>query len=133
MRDVTLQQALELARANAVGTEAEQVPVAAAAGRRLAADVTARADLPGEDASAMDGYAIRAADAPGELAVAGESAAGAPLSRALAPGSAARVSTGARLPPGADAVVRREDAAEREPACACRRPRRATTSAGAAR
>jgi molybdopterin molybdotransferase len=113
VRDATLQQALELARANAVGTEAEEVPVAAAAGRRLAADVTARADLPGEDASAMDGYAIRAADAPGELAVAGESAAGAPLSRGLAPGSAARISTGARLPPGADAVVRREDAVER--------------------
>lgn len=112
MRDVTLEHALELARAHAVGTEAEDVPVARAAGRRLAAAVAARADLPGEDASAMDGYAVRAADAPGELPLAGESAAGAPLARALPAGAAARISTGARLPEGADAVVRREDARE---------------------
>ena len=112
MRDVTLEHALDLARENAVRTEPEDVPVGSAAGRRLAAAVRARADLPSEDASAMDGYAVRAADAPGDLAVAGESAAGAPLAAALGPGEAARVSTGARLPSGADAVVRREDAVE---------------------
>ncbi|MEZ0285631.1 MAG: molybdopterin molybdenumtransferase MoeA, partial [Thermoleophilia bacterium] len=76
MRDVTLEHALDLARENAVRTEPEDVPVGSAAGRRLAAAVGARADLPSEDASAMDGYAVRAGDAPGDLAVAGESAAG---------------------------------------------------------
>ena len=114
VRDVTLERALELAREHAVRTEPEEVPVAAAAGRRLAAPVVARADLPGEDASAMDGYALRAADAPGVLPLEGESAAGAPLAAALAPGRAARISTGARLPEGADAVVRLEDASERD-------------------
>jgi molybdopterin molybdotransferase len=114
VRDATLQRAIELAREHAVRTEPEEVPVAAAAGRRLAAAVAARADLPSEDASAMDGYAVRAGDAPGLLAVAGESAAGAPLDGAIGPGEAARISTGARLPDGADAVVRREDAAEED-------------------
>src|SRR5262245_6656922 len=114
VRDVTLQRALDLAREHAVLTEPEEVPVGEAAGRRLAAAVTARADLPSEDASAMDGYAVRAADAPGLLAVAGESAAGAPLAAGLGRREAARISTGARLPDGADAVVRREDADERD-------------------
>jgi molybdopterin molybdotransferase len=112
VRDVSLQRAIDLAREHAVRTEPEEVPVGAAAGRQLAAAVTARGDLPSEDASAMDGYAVRASDAPGVLSVAGESAAGAPLPASIGPGEAARISTGARLPQGADAVVRREDAAE---------------------
>jgi molybdopterin molybdotransferase len=112
VRDVTLQRAIDLAREHAVRTEPEDVPVGAAAGRRLAAAVTARADVPSEDASAMDGYAVRASDTPGALAVVGESAAGAPLTGALGSGEAARISTGARLPAGAHAVVRREDAVE---------------------
>ena len=121
MRDVTLQHALDLARRHAVRTEAEDVPVASAAGRRLAAAVTARADVPPGDVSAMDGYAVRAADAPGALRVCGESAAGAPLAAVLGPGEAARISTGAALPDGADAVVpveltREEDGGVRVPA-----------------
>jgi molybdopterin biosynthesis enzyme len=79
VRDVSLQRASDLAREHAARTEPEDVPVGSAAGRRLAAAVTARADLPSEDASAMDGCAVRAADTPGALALAGESAAGAPL------------------------------------------------------
>ena len=109
---MTLQHALDLARAATVRTEAEDVPVASAAGRRLEAAVTARADLPSEDGSAMDGYAVRAADTPGELTTVGESAAGAPFAAALGPGETARISTGGALPAGADAVVRREDAVE---------------------
>ena len=112
MRDVTLEHAQELARAAAIRTEPEDVPVAAAAGRRLAADVRALADLPSQDVSAMDGYAVRAADAPGSPLLVGESAAGEPFEGAIGPGEAVRISTGAALPPGADAVARREDASE---------------------
>ena len=114
MRDVTLQHALDLARRHAVRTDAEDVPVASAAGRRLAAAVTARADLPSADVSAMDGFAVRAADAPGRLRVAGESAAGTPPPAAIGPGEAARISTGATLPEGADAVVPRERAGDED-------------------
>lgn len=88
----------------------ERVPLAALAGRRLARPVTARAPLPAFDNSAMDGYAVRAADTPGVLPVAGEAAAGAPGVGRVSPGTAWRISTGAPLPPGADAVVRQEDA-----------------------
>lgn len=114
MRDVTLEHAVELARASAIRTEAEDVPVASAAGRRLAEAVRARADLPSEDCSAMDGYAVRAADTPGALAVVGEGAAGEPYGGAVGPGEAVWISTGAALPAGADAVLRREDAAEED-------------------
>jgi MoeA N-terminal region (domain I and II) len=68
-RDVSLQRAIDLAREHAARTEPEHVPVGSAAGRRLAAAVTARADLPSEDASAMDGCAVRAADTLGALAL----------------------------------------------------------------
>jgi hypothetical protein len=54
VRDVSLQRAIDLAREHAARTEPEDVPVGSAAGRRLAAAVTARADLPSEDASAVD-------------------------------------------------------------------------------
>jgi molybdopterin molybdotransferase len=79
--------------------------VAAASGRVLALDARAAVDLPPFDSSAMDGYAVRAADTPGELDVAGQSAAGLPAGEPLARGSAAVISTGAVVPDGADAVV----------------------------
>ncbi len=82
--------------------------MAACAGRTLAEDVVAARDLPAADVSAMDGWAVRAADTPGTLLAAGESAAGAPRGAALRPGEAVLISTGAVLPPGADAVARRE-------------------------
>jgi molybdopterin molybdotransferase len=84
---------------------AEQVPVAAAAGRVLAETVHALVDLPPFDSSAMDGYAVRAADTPGRLLLVEASAAGAPSSAAVGPGEAAPISTGAVVPAGADAVV----------------------------
>jgi len=84
---------------------AEDVPVAAAAGRVLAAEARARVDLPPFASSAMDGYAVRAADTPGTLPVVGQSAAGAPLGRALQPGESVVISTGAVVPEGADSVV----------------------------
>ena len=105
-------EALALARTLAPRPASEWVPIARLAGRRLAAAVPARRDVPSADSSAMDGWALRAADAGGPLRVRGESAAGhAPL-RALGPSEACRISTGALLPAGADAVLRREDGEE---------------------
>jgi molybdopterin molybdotransferase len=90
---------------------AERVPLDAAAGRVLAADIVAPGPLPPFDYSAMDGYAVDsralAGAGPFELPVVGESAAGGALP-ALAPGTACRIFTGARLPPGADTVVMQE-------------------------
>ncbi|MFT4294797.1 MAG: molybdopterin molybdotransferase MoeA [Micropruina sp.] len=84
------------------------VPLAAAAGRVLAAELTARLTVPPFDNSAMDGFAVRAADvasAPVVLRVVGESAAVSGPVPVLRPGTAVRVMTGARVPTGADAVV----------------------------
>ncbi len=81
-------------------------------GRVLASDLTATLNVPANDNSAMDGYAVRVADCGQDaLAVsqripAGISAAGL---QALAPQTAARIFTGAPIPPGADAVVMQED------------------------
>jgi molybdopterin molybdotransferase len=91
---------------------AEDVPIAAAGGRVLAADVVAGRDQPPFAASAMDGYAVRAADAaPGSrLRVIGASQAGARFAGEVGPGEAVRIFTGAPVPTGADAIVIQEDA-----------------------
>jgi molybdopterin molybdotransferase len=83
----------------------EDVPVAQAAGRVVAEPALAVTDLPPFDSSAMDGFAVRAADTPGGLTVVGHSAAGKPELRALGAGEAIVISTGAVVPDGADAVV----------------------------
>jgi molybdopterin molybdotransferase len=90
---------------------AEEVPLAEAAGRVLADDVVAPRDQPPFDASAMDGYACRAADArPGAtLAIVGTSAAGQRHPGRLGPGEAVRIFTGAPIPEGADWVVIQEE------------------------
>lgn len=88
----------------------EDIPVADAAGRFLAADMAARLTQPQADVSAMDGYALRFAELPGPFRVVHESAAGRPLGRPLAPGEAARIFTGAHVPLGADTVAVQEDA-----------------------
>lgn len=87
-----------------------------ACGLVLAADVVAAEDVPPFANSAVDGYAVVAADTAGagavELAVVGELAAGqAPPDQPLTLGSAIRIMTGAPIPPGADAVVMVEDSA----------------------
>ncbi|RJQ86018.1 molybdopterin molybdotransferase MoeA [Amycolatopsis panacis] len=84
------------------------VPLARAAGLVLAADLSAEVALPPFDNSAMDGYAVRAADVaetPVTLPVADDIPAGRVDVAPLAPGTAHRIMTGAPLPPGADAVV----------------------------
>jgi molybdopterin molybdotransferase len=83
----------------------EQVGVGDASGRVLAADAVARVDLPPFRSSAMDGYAVRAADTPGRLRVTGQSAAGHPAAVPPAAGEATAISTGAVVPDAADAVV----------------------------
>ena len=101
---------LVLERAAPLGSE--PVAVAEALGRTLAEDVISADPVPGFDNSAMDGYAVRAADtatAPVALTVVDESRAGHPAARALGAGEAIAISTGAMLPDGADAVVRVED------------------------
>ncbi|MDI3211940.1 gephyrin-like molybdotransferase Glp [Arthrobacter sp. AL12] len=90
----------------------ERLPLLAALGRGLAADVVAPLDLPPFANSQMDGFAIRSADVPDggtELGVVAPVPAGAAPAE-LAPGTAAPIMTGAMLPPGADAVVPIEQA-----------------------
>ncbi len=92
----------------------ESVPLSQALNRALASDVIARRTHPPHDVSAMDGYAIRAADAavlPARLPIAFEIAAGAMPARALQAGEAARIFTGAVMPQGADCVVLQENTA----------------------
>jgi molybdopterin molybdotransferase len=89
---------------------AETVPLAAAAGRVLAEDVEAVRDQPPFRASAMDGWAVRAADGPGALKIVGESAAGHGFAGQVARGETVRIFTGAAVPDGCDAVVIQEDA-----------------------
>lgn len=97
-----------LARAHLAGTES--VPLTAAVGRVLAEPkVVAAVDVPPFANSAMDGFAVRAADTPGSLRVIGEIAAGAVELLSVEPGTAVGIMTGAPLPPGADAVVPIED------------------------
>jgi molybdopterin molybdotransferase len=93
---------------------ADEAGLLDAAERVLARDVTAHLTQPPFDASAMDGYAVRAADAasvPAEFAVVGESNAGGPYSGTVGAGEAVRIFTGASVPDGADAVVIQEDTA----------------------
>ncbi|MFD1379163.1 MoeA family protein [Fodinicurvata halophila] len=93
----------------------ELVSLDQARGRVLARPVTARVSHPPKAVSAMDGYAVRAADvagAPVELEVAGHIAAGETFSAELGPGHAVRIFTGAQLPRGADAIVIQEDTEE---------------------
>lgn len=99
-----------LAALSPLGTE--WVSVAEAWGRVLAEDVTARHDKPPADISAMDGYAVLAADCahpPCRLRVVGSAPAGHPFHGRIGLGEAVRVFTGSVIPDGADAVVIQED------------------------
>lgn len=124
LRDVTFDEAREEMRSRAPLPGAETVPMAGLVGRRLARDVRARVDSPPFTNSAMDGFAVRAAEAAAgaPLRIAGESRAGAPFAGAAGPGEAVRISTGAALPDGLDAVLRAEDADESGGAVTARVP-----------
>lgn len=91
-------------------TQTERLSTFEALGRVLAEDVRSLLDVPPEDNTSMDGYALRAADVPAEgtvLSVAQRIPAG-QVGQPLLPGTAARIFTGAQVPAGADAVVMQE-------------------------
>ncbi len=95
--------------------EPETVPITEALGRVTAEDVAAAYDIPPHANTAMDGYAVRAADTmkaspehPARLRVIADLAAGYVSDKEVSPGTAIRIMTGAPIPPGTDAVVRFE-------------------------
>jgi molybdopterin molybdotransferase len=93
---------------------AENVELLEALGRVLAEDIVAPWDMPLWDNTAMDGYAVRAADCrePATLKVEGFLPAGGNMTETLQPGTAVKILTGAPIPPGADAVVQVEETEE---------------------
>lgn len=111
-----LQEALARVLADIPAPSLEEIPLTQACGRILGASVFSPMDLPPFDNSAMDGYAVRAAevalarpDAPVRLRLGGRVAPGAGLAGEVAAGAGVRLFTGSPLPRGADAVVMQED------------------------
>ena len=102
---LTIEDALARIVERAPPLPVERLAVADAAGRVLREPALATVDLPPFPSSAMDGFALRAADAPGELPVPFRVAAGSAPPGPLPAGSAAGISTGGTVPEGADAVV----------------------------
>jgi molybdopterin molybdotransferase len=103
---LSIEKALKLILERAQRLQSEPVALERAAGRVLAEPARARIDLPPFASSAMDGFALRAGDTPGELRIADlDVAAGRPAERALEPGEAAPIATGGVVPEGANAVV----------------------------
>jgi len=112
---LSVDEALALVLKGLAPLEAEQVAIGDAFDRVLAADIAARVTQPPFDASAMDGYAVRAADVttlPVTLELIGEAAAGARFAGTLGPGQAVRIFTGAPVPDGADTIAIQENAEE---------------------
>ena len=107
-------------------TDVETVPLHEAFGRTLAHDLTATRTQPPSDVSAMDGYAVRAAEVTGgrRAKVAGESAAGRGHASALGADEAVRIFTGAPVPVGADTILIQEDADVADGLVASREPLR---------
>ena len=107
---ISVTEALERVLALAHPLPEEMVPLTEAAGRWLAAPVTARLTQPPFDASAMDGYAIQGpAPAGAAFTVIGAAGAGHAFAGSLHPGEALRIFTGAPIPPGATHVALQED------------------------
>jgi molybdopterin molybdotransferase len=99
------EDALNRVLSHARPLEPEDVSVGAALGRVLAEDAHSAVDLPPFPSSAMDGFAVRAADTPGRLSIVARIAAGAPAALALGVGEAMAIATGGVVPDGADAVT----------------------------
>jgi molybdopterin molybdotransferase len=113
---LSVEEALERVLSYFRTLEGERVPVLESLGRILAEDVYADVDIPPHSNSAMDGYAVQAADtqgaiasAPRRLIVIADLAAGYVAEKTVSAGTAIRIMTGAPVPGGADAVVRFED------------------------
>ena len=113
---LAFEEALARMLAEVPAPEGESVSLRAASGRILADQIRSPIDLPVFDNSAMDGYAVRAADvtsakpaSPARLRLAGKVAAGEIFMGEVTPGTCVRLFTGSPLPAGADAVVMQED------------------------
>ncbi len=105
---LSVEEALEQILATVRVLEPERVPILEALGRVLAEEVAADRDIPPLPNSAMDGYAVRAADVahiPARLRVIAEAPAGRLCPAEVAPGTAVRIMTGAPIPAGADTVI----------------------------
>jgi len=111
MARLSIQDARNAVLEHIARVEAEEVALDDAFGRVLAADAVAPNDVPPFACSAMDGFALLAADtesAPVRLKIVGEARAGHGAGIRVEPGTAVRISTGAPVPDGADAIVRQE-------------------------
>jgi gephyrin len=106
-----VEAALDIVLAQIVLPDPERIPLAAARNRILAETVYATSPLPPFPASVKDGYAVVAADGPGEFPIIGEVTAGRVADFVVKPGTVAYITTGAPLPAGADAVVMVEETA----------------------
>ena len=113
---VTVEEAVDLALSHITALPEECVPLAQAVGRVLSRTVYAPMEQPPFHRSAMDGYAVRAADIEGAspefpvcLKVVDKCCAGQEARVAVGPGEAVRIMTGAMVPQGADSVIRQED------------------------
>ena len=109
---MSVAEALARVLADAAPLSGESAPLQEAHGRVLAGDLAALRTQPPADMSAMDGYAVRAADVAGvpvRLKIIGEIAAGHPFEGTVGAGQAARIFTGGVLPPGADTIVIQEN------------------------
>ncbi len=106
---ITLAEAQARLIALAKPVSSETVPLLGSIGRWLAADVIAQRTQPARDLSAMDGYAVNAADELRSWRVIGESAAGKPFLEQVGDGEAVRIFTGAALPPGSNTIVIQEN------------------------
>src|SRR4051812_48484905 len=123
---LSLEEARELLLALVARPQTELLSVPLALGRILARDVAAPIDLPIFDNSAMDGFAVRAADINGasrekpiQLKLVAAVPAGARVDSEVAPGTCIRVFTGSPLPAGADAVLMQEDTETRDDLVRC--------------
>src|SRR4051794_8115132 len=109
---MSVADALSKVLAGASPLPSEHAPLANAYGRVLTADLAALRMQPPTDVSAMDGYAVRAADVssvPARLSVIGEVAAGHPFDRPIETGQAVRIFTGGVVPADADTIVIQEN------------------------
>jgi molybdopterin molybdotransferase len=102
---LSIDDAIDLVLSRVTPLEAEDVPLADAAGRVTAEPAHSAVDLPPFPSSAMDGFALRAADTPGTLPIVARVAAGRPAPQPLAAGEAMAIATGGVVPDGADSVV----------------------------
>ena len=118
---ISVEEALEKILANVSVLEAEDKSILESPGQVLAEDVYSDTNIPSLDNSAMDGYAVRAADtrgaspqSPRVLRVIDTVPAGSISKKQVIPGTAVRIMTGAPVPEGADSIVRFEDSDEQE-------------------